>query len=69
MCEFTIFYVHFELLIRPTEEHYNKRRILEAVEIEKHPNNFNRDDGLVLSDLWKPLIRKLRNNEELSIDS
>ena len=46
-----------------TEEHYNNRRIREVVEIEKHLNNFNRDHVLVLSDLWKPLIQKLRNNE------
>ena len=48
-----------------TKEHYSKRHIREAVEIEKHPKFFNRDDGLVLSDLWKPPIPKLRNNEEL----
>ena len=39
-----------------TEEHYSKRRIREAVEIEKNTGNFYRDYGLVLSDLWKPLI-------------
>ena len=46
-----------------TEDHYNKRHIRDVVENEKHPNNFNRDDGLVLCDLCKPLIRKLRNND------
>ena len=38
------------------KEYYSKRHIREAMEIEKLPNNFNRDDGLDLSDLWKPLI-------------
>ena len=45
------------------EDHYNKRRIREAIEIEKHPQNLNRDNGLDLFNSWKPLIQTLRNNE------
>jgi hypothetical protein len=43
------------------EDHYNKRHIREALEIEKHPQNFNKDDGLVLSESWKPLIHTFKN--------
>ena len=46
-----------------TEDHYNKRRIREAIDIEKHPQNINRDDGLDLSNSWKPLIQTLRKND------
>ena len=46
-----------------TEDHYMRRRIREAVEIGKHPKNLNRDGGLVISEIWKPLIQKLRDKE------
>ena len=46
-----------------TEYHYMRRRIREAMEIEKHPKNFNRDDGMVISEIWKHLIRKLRDKD------
>ena len=45
------------------EDHYTRRRIREVVEIEKHPKIFNRDDDLVNSGIWKPLIWKLRDKE------
>ena len=48
------------------EEHYNKRRIREALEIEKRPKNFNRDDGLILSESWKPILNLLKTTLSLN---
>lgn len=42
------------------EDHYLKRRIKEAIEIEKSSNNMNRDDGLKLSNTSKPLLNKIK---------
>ena len=44
------------------EDNYNKRRIREAMEIEKRNNNLNKDDGLKLCNTWKPLINKIKRN-------
>ena len=46
------------------EDNYNKRRISEVVEIEKKNNNLNKDDGLKLSNTWKPFINKIKRNWE-----
>ena len=35
------------------------RRIGEAIEIVKHPNCLNRDDGLIINRLWLPNVTKL----------
>jgi hypothetical protein len=39
------------------------RMIREAIEIELHPNNMNREDGFRLSRAWKPLINFQRMQE------
>ena len=54
------------------EEHYKRRKIREAIEIEKFPLNLNRDDGLKLNECWRPIIRHLKNtntqkNKELQL--
>jgi hypothetical protein len=41
--------------------YYSSHVIREALEIEKHPNNFNREDGYKLSQSWKPIIHRLKN--------
>lgn len=42
------------------EDHYLKRRIKEANEIKRSSNNMNRDDGLKLSNTWKPFLNKIK---------
>jgi len=39
-------------------DHYHHRKFREAIEIGKHPNNLNRDDGWKISDNWIPTLTR-----------
>ena len=45
------------------QNHYTRRRVREAIEIEKHPLNINQDDGWKLRRTWAPTINQLKNNK------
>jgi hypothetical protein len=35
-----------------------------SIEIEMHPNNMNREDGLILSTAWKPLLHTQKEQQD-----
>ena len=51
----TILFDDTEVLAR-TKGYYNLAR-REAIEIEQHPNNMNKDNGLGISRIWNPVLK------------
>jgi hypothetical protein len=41
-----------------------KEVMREANEIEMHPNNMNKEDDLILSTAWKPLLHILKEKRD-----
>jgi len=47
------------------EKNYLKRKIKEALEIEKRSNIMNKDEGLKISNTWKPILEKGKYHKRL----
>jgi hypothetical protein len=55
-----------ETQILASKSGYMDRLTREAIELDLHPNNINREDGLLLSTTSQPAIQQLRRNRSTS---
>jgi hypothetical protein len=51
-----------EAKILASKSGYMHRLISEPIELDLHPNNINREDGLLLSTTWQLAIQQLKKN-------
>lgn len=49
------------------EDHYQKRKIKEAIKIKKLPHNLNRDNGNEISGNWLPLTRHMNPSRSFEV--
>jgi hypothetical protein len=45
------------------ERKYRNRLVLEAIEVRRHPSNFNRDDARKLSNIWATVLKRRRTEK------